>query len=80
MIGKIAFEIIEAEDNSIYSKSTKQRDEGVAELIFEVDDIHKEIELLKDKDINIIVISENKKMVSIDSRAKGNLLIRLMER
>ena len=80
LIGKIAFEIIEAEDNSIYSKSTNQRDEGVAELIFEVDDIHKEIKLLKDKDINILVISENKKMVSIDSRAKGNLLIRLIER
>ena len=79
-IGKITLDIIEAEEGTIYSNSITQREEGVAELIFEVDNLHQELELLRNKEIETLVISKDKKMASIDSRGKGNLLVRLVEK
>lgn len=79
-IGKITLDIIEAEEGTIYSKSITQREEGVAELIFEVDNLHQELELLRNKEIETLVVSKDKKMASIDSRGKGNLLVRLVEK
>ena len=79
-IGKITLDIIEAEEGTIYSDSITQREEGVAELIFEVDNLHQELELLRNKEIETLVISKDKKMASIDSRGKGNLLVRLVEK
>ena len=79
-VGKITLDIIEAEEGTIYSNSITQREEGVAELIFEVDNLHQELELLRNKEIETLVISKDKKMASIDSRGKGNLLVRLVEK
>ena len=79
-IGKITLDIIEAEEGTIYSNSITQREEGVAELIFEVDNLRQELELLKNKEIETLVLSKDKKMASIDSRGKGNLLVRLVEK
>ena len=79
-IGKITLDIIEADEGTIYSNSITQREEGVAELIFEVDNLHQELELLRNKEIETLVISKDKKMASIDSRGKGNLLVRLVEK
>ncbi len=79
-IGKITLDIIEADEGTIYSDSITQREEGVAELIFEVDNLHQELELLRNKEIETLVISKDKKMASIDSRGKGNLLVRLVEK
>lgn len=79
-IGKITLDIIEAEEETIYSNSITQREEGVAELIFEVDNLHQELELLRNKEIETLVVSKDKKMASIDSRGKGNLLVRLVEK
>ena len=79
-IGKITLDIIEAEEGTIYSNSITQREEGVAELIFEVDNLHQELELLRNKEIETLVLSKDKKMASIDSRGKGNLLVRLVEK
>ena len=79
-IGKITLDIIEAEEGTIYSNSITQREEGVAELIFEVDNLHQELELLRNKEIETLVVSKDKKMASIDSRGKGNLLVRLVEK
>lgn len=79
-IGKITLDIIEAEEGTIYSKSITQREEGVAELIFEVDNLHQELELLRKKEVETLVLSKDKKMASIDSRGKGNLLVRLVEK
>ena len=79
-IGKITLDIIEAEEGTIYSKSITQREEGVAELIFEVDNLHQELELLRKKEVETLVVSKDKKMASIDSRGKGNLLVRLVEK
>ena len=79
-IGKITLDIIEADEGTIYSDSITQREEGVAELIFEVDNLHQELELLRNKEIETLVVSKDKKMASIDSRGKGNLLVRLVEK
>ena len=79
-IGKITLDIIEAEEGTIYSNSITQREEGVAELIFEVDNLHQELELLRNKEIETLVVSKDKKMASVDSRGKGNLLVRLVEK
>ena len=79
-VGKITLDIIEAEEGTIYSNSITQREEGVAELIFEVDNLHQELELLRNKEIETLVVSKDKKMASIDSRGKGNLLVRLVEK
>ena len=79
-IGKITLDIIEAEEGTIYSNSITQREEGVAELIFEVDNLHQELELLRNKEIETLIVSKDKKMASIDSRGKGNLLMRLVEK
>ena len=79
-IGKITLDIIEADEGTIYSDSITQREEGVAELIFEVDNLHQELELLRNKEIETLVLSKDKKMASIDSRGKGNLLVRLVEK
>ena len=79
-IGKITLDIIEAKEGTIYSNSITQREEGVAELIFEVDNLHQELELLRNKEIETLVVSKDRKMASIDSRGKGNLLVRLVEK
>ena len=79
-VSKILFELVKAEDSSIYSNSLKQRGEGVAELIFEVSDLKIEIDRLVGKGAEILQISDDNKMVSMGSGAKGNLLTRLVQK
>ena len=79
-VSKILFELMKAEDNSIYSNSLKQRGEGVAELIFEVSDLKIEIDRLVGKGAEILQISDDNKMASIGSGAKGNILTRLVQK
>mgnify|MGYP001383033267 FL=1 len=80
LVGKILFELIEADQKSIYSDSLKQRGEGVSEIIFLVSDLLKEIEQLKSKGIKILHISSDKKMASIATVSKGNILTRLIQK
>lgn len=79
-VSKILFELVKAEDSSIYSNSLKQRGEGVAELIFEVSDLKIEIDRLVGKGAEILQISDDNKMASIGSGAKGNILTRLVQK
>jgi 4-hydroxyphenylpyruvate dioxygenase-like putative hemolysin len=79
-VSKILFELVKAEDSSIYSNSLKQRGEGVAELIFEVSDLKIEIDRLVGKGAEILQISDDNKMVSMGSGAKGNILTRLVQK
>ncbi len=79
-VSKILFELVKAEDSSIYSNSLKQRGEGVAELIFEVSDLKIEIDRLVGKGAKILQISDDNKMVSMGSGAKGNILTRLVQK
>ena len=80
LLGGVLFELIESEEESIYSDSIKRRGDGVAEIIFEVSDIHKEIDRLIVKGTQILQISDDEKMVSIQSGLKGNILTRLIEK
>ena len=79
-VSKIILELMKAEENSIYSNSLKQRGEGVAELIFEVSDLKIEIDRLVGKGAEILQISDDNKMASMGSGAKGNILTRLVQK
>ena len=79
-VSKILFELVKAEDSSIYSNSLKKRGEGVAELIFEVSDLKIEIDRLVGKGAEILQISDDNKMASMGSGAKGNILTRLVQK
>ena len=79
-LGGVLFELIESEEGSIYSDSLKRRGDGVAEIIFEVSDIGKEIDRLIVKGTQILQFSDDEKMVSIQSGLKGNILTRLIEK
>ena len=80
LIGKILFELIEADQESIFSDSIKQRGEGVSEIIFLVSDLSKEIDQLENKGTKILFISSDKKMASVASHSKGNILTRLIQK
>ena len=79
-LGGVLFELIESEEESIYSDSIKRRGDGVAEIIFQVSDIHKEIDRLAIRGTQILQVSNDEKMVSIQSGLKGNILTRLIEK
>lgn len=79
-VNKILLELMQAEEGTIYSNSLKQRGEGVAELIFEVSDLKKEIDRLVGKGTEILQISDDNKMASMGSGMKGNILTRLVQR
>ena len=79
-LGGVLFELIESEEGNIYSDSIKRRGDGVAEIIFQVSDIHKEIDRLAIRGTQILQVSNDKKMVSIQSGLKGNILTRLIEK
>jgi len=78
-LGGVIFELIESEEGSIYSDSIKRRGDGVAEIIFQVSDIHKETERLAIRGAQILQVSNDEKMVSIQSGLKGNILTKLIE-
>ena len=79
-LGKILFDLIEADQESIYSDSQKQRGEGVSEIIFLVSDLSKEIDELESKGTKILYTSSDKKMAFVASHLKGNILTRLIQR
>ena len=79
-LGGILFELMKPEDVSVYSDSIKQRGEGVAEIIFEVSDIQKEINKLTAKGTQILIVSDNEKMATIQTGFKGNILTRLVQK
>jgi hypothetical protein len=79
-VNKILLELMQAEEGTIYSNSLEQRGEGVAELIFEVSDLKKEIDRLASKGTEILQISDDNKMASMGSGMKYNILTRLVQR
>ena len=76
----IIFELMEAGEESIYSEFFKKRGDGVAEIIFQVEDLKLEIEQLTSKGVRILQISDDNKTISIDSCFKGNVLTRPIEK
>ncbi len=79
-LGGIHFELMKSEEGSIYSESIKKRGEGVTEIIFEVSDIQKEIDRFKAKGTQILQVSDDDKIASIQSGLKGNILTRLVQK
>ena len=79
-IGKIHFLLINAFDNSIYSQSLQQRGEGLSEIIFEVPDLDRALLEMENKGVKTLVMSEDKGMASIDTREKGNILTKLIQK
>ena len=79
-VNKILLELMQAEEGTIYSNSLEQRGEGVAELIFEVSDLKKEIDRLVSKGTEILQISDDNKTASMGSGVKCNILTRLVQR
>ena len=75
----VIFELIEAEEKSIYSDSIEKRGEGVAEITFAVNDLMREIDLLGKKNVETLRISKDNKMASIASGNVGNILIKLIQ-
>ena len=79
-IGKIHFLLINAVEESIYSQSLQQRGEGLSEIIFEVPDLDRALLEMEDKGVKTLVMSEDKGMASIDTREKGNILTKLIQK
>jgi len=75
----VIFELIEAEEKSIYSDSLEKRGDGVAEITFAVNDLMREIDLLGKKNVETLHISKDNKMASIASGNVGNILIKLIQ-
>ena len=75
----VIFELIEAEEKSIYSDSFEKRGDGVAEITFAVTDLIREIDLLGKKNVETLHISKDNKMASIASGNVGNILIKLIQ-
>ncbi len=75
----VIFELIEAEQKSIYSDSLEKRGDGVAEITFSVTDLIREIDLLGKNNVEILHISKDNKMASIASGNVGNILIKLIQ-
>ena len=80
LIGKIHFVLINAFDNSIYSQSLQQRGEGLSEIIFEVPDLDRALIEMENKGVKTLIVSEDKSMASIDTREKGNILTKLIQK
>ena len=81
-IGGVLFELIEPlTTESIYQDSLKLRGDGVAEIIFAVDDLNMEVKKLQSKGVNLMSPEDsiNQNFASFDTRGEGNLITRLIK-
>lgn len=77
-VGPIVFEFLEPiNKSSIYQNCYDNRGEGLADLIYLVDDLEVEIEKLTKKGVNLI--DSNKDYAILETRKKGNVLTRLVQ-
>ena len=77
-VGPIVFEFLEPTNkSSIYQNCYDNRGEGLADLIYLVDDLKVEIEKLTKKGVNLI--DSNKDYAILETRKEGNILTRLTQ-
>lgn len=77
-VGPIVFEFLEPTNkSSIYQNCYDNRGEGLADLIYLVDDLEVEIEKLTKKGVNLI--DSNKDYAILETRKEGNILTRLIQ-
>ena len=76
-VGPIIFEFFEpSASNLIYQKALVERGEGIADLIFLVDDLNAEIKKLLSKGVSLL--DSNNNFAIFDTRKEGNTIIRLV--
>tara|TARA_Y100000746_G_C15250593_1_gene345431 strand:- start:57 stop:704 length:648 start_codon:yes stop_codon:yes gene_type:complete len=81
-ISGVSFELIEPlTKENIYQESLELRGDGVAEIIFLVDDLSSEIEKFQSKGIALMLKQENEDLdfACFDTREEGNLITRLIQ-
>ena len=77
-VGPIVFEFLEPTNkSSIYQNCYDNRGEGLADLIYLVDDLEVEIEKLIKKGVDLI--DSNKDYAILETRKEGNVLTRLIQ-
>ena len=77
-VGPIVFEFLEPTNkSSIYQNCYDNRGEGLADLIYLVDDLEVEIEKLTKKGVDLI--HSNKDYAILETRKEGNILTRLIQ-
>jgi hypothetical protein len=77
-VGPIVFEFLEPTNkSSIYQNCYDNRGEGLADLIYLVDDLKVEIEKLIKKGVDLI--DSNKDYAILETRKEGNVLTRLIQ-
>ena len=77
-VGPIVFEFLEPTNkSSIYQNCYDNRGEGLADLIYLVDDLEVEIEKLTKKGVDLI--DSNKDYAILETRKEGNILTRLIQ-
>ena len=77
-VGPIVFEFLEPTNkSSIYQNCYDNRGEGLADLIYLVDDLKVEIKKLTKKGVNLI--DSNKDYAILETRKEGNILTRLIQ-
>ena len=77
-VGPIVFEFLEPTNkSSIYQNCYDNRGEGLADLIYLVDDLEVEIEKLTQKGVDLI--DSNKDYAILETRKEGNILTRLIQ-
>jgi len=77
-VGPIVFEFLEPTNkSSIYQNCYDNRGEGLADLIYLVDDLEVEIEKLIKKGVDLI--DSNKDYAILETRKEGNILTRLIQ-
>jgi len=78
VVGPLLFYFFEAlDDDSVYAESLAKRGDGVNDLVFSVASVDREIAKLESKGVPLYRRSEDGRSVFFDTRAEGNIMIRL---
>ncbi|MEM6999922.1 MAG: VOC family protein [Pseudomonadota bacterium] len=79
-VGPLQFEFSTAlSQASVYSDSLSLRGDGVNDLGFEVEDLDAEIAHLTARGVTVLGRSEDRHTVYLDTRAEGNVMLRLVQ-
>lgn len=79
-VGPLLFHFFEAlGDDSVYAESLTKRGDGVNDLVFSVSSVDTEIAKLESKGVLLHGRSEDGRSVFFDTRAEGNIMVRLVQ-
>ena len=79
-VGPLWFSFFETSGKeSVYSESIETREDGVNDLVFSVASLDSEINKLESKGVELYRRSDDGKSAFFDTRAEGNIMIRLVQ-